>query len=519
MQRRSQLWLFLLLPFWAASLPLTAQPHSDTEKYWIFLTDKDLAATPAISAQTRANRQHQGLPLFQWTDVPLQAAYVQALQHEGVQIVCRSRWLNAVSAYLTDAQQTALRQLPFVKEVRPLRGQLQLAETEPTETTRWASPASQQMASPFFETEKLTGKGVVVGVIDAGFYRAHQSPTLRHLFEAGQILQFRDFVNPTKADFFGTSETAQDAHGTSVLNMITGWDEEKHERYGFAPDAQFYLARTDHGNDEFRGEEDYWMAAMEWMDSLGVRLINTSLGYALGFDNPQENYRPEEMDGQTSTIVKAARIATEEKGILLVVSAGNDGDNRHWRYISTPADAPGVLAVGATWQDVWKKMGYSGIGPAFLPYLKPDVACYSLTGTSFSAPVITGFVACLMQKAPHLTNAQLMELVRRSAHLYPYGNNYVGYGVPQADRALQWLAKTPPSASAREVRVKGDHYHLKLRHAHENEVLLFHKRDATQVVDQTTARVRRHALDIARPDGVARTTIDLQTEVIELVWE
>ena len=125
---------------------------------------------------------------------------------------------------------------------------------------------------------------------------------------------------------------------------------------------------------------------MEWIDSLGVRVINTSLGYAKGFSNPAENYEPTQMDGHTSVISKAAQIATEKKGILLVVSAGNEGDDTNWMLISTPADAEGVLAVGATNQKLWNKIGYSSIGPEFLPYLKPNVSCFSLYGTSLAAP-------------------------------------------------------------------------------------------------------------------------------------
>jgi subtilisin family serine protease len=139
----------------------------------------------------------------------------------------------------------------------------------------------------------------------------------------------------------------------------------------------------------------------------------------------------------------------DKKGILIIVSAGNEGDDRSWRIISTPADAQGVLAIGATNAKLWNRIGYSSIGPESLPYLKPNVSCFSLYGTSLSAPVITGFAACVMQANPKLTNKQVMELIEKSSHLYPYGNNYVGYGVPQASRAIALLKNQPLPATAR----------------------------------------------------------------------
>ena len=224
------------------------------------------------------------------------------------------------------------------------------------------------------------------------------------------------------------------------------------------------------------------------------------------------------MDGRTSVIARAAQMATDEKGMVIVASAGNDGGNPQWRYVSTPADAAGVLAVGATTRETWKKVGYSGIGPDFIAYLKPDVACFSLTGTSFSAPAVTGFVACLMQHSPGLTNRELLHVVRRSGHLYPYGNNYVGYGVPRAARALALLegqVSPPPHHVVNATR----RLRMATLGADHHQALLFHKRNATQVVRQEVVTPRRGHLVIERPEGVSRTTVDLQRRVVEILWE
>ena len=259
---------------------------------------------------------------------------------------------------------------------------------------------------------------------------------------------------------------------------------------------------------------------MEWMDSLGVRLINTSLGYAQGFTDPKENYLISQMDGQTSVISRAAQIAADKKGMLVVVSAGNEGDDPSWRIISTPADAQGVLSVGATNQRFWNRIGYSSIGPEYLSYLKPNVSCFSLYGTSLAAPVITGFAACLMQANPALNNKQLIQIIEKSAHLYPYGNNFVGYGVPLASRALGLVQNSAEASAtyAKEVKAEGLTFILKIPEAGDM-VSLFHKKSPTHVLSQEIVRVRDGQLTLKRRDGETRTTVDLKNEVIEVIWE
>ena len=489
-------------------------------KYWIFLKDKPLGALPSVSGLTLANRSAQGLCAFDESDLPLNAAYLQQFSASSIQIVSTSRWLNAVSARLDARQLRAVQSWSFVKEIKPIDGHFYVASTHAAKRAMLA-PVMTQIQAEVFKNAGLSGKGTVIGVIDAGFYEATNSEALKPLFGRNAILDKRDYVNPAHLpQFFVAPESFSDFHGTEVMSAIAGNDRAEDVQYGLATDANFYLARTDHGMREWRGEEDNWVAAMEWMDSLGVRLINTSLGYAKGFSNPIENYEPAQMDGQTSVVSRAAQMAVDKKGILLVVSAGNEGDDPNWRIISTPADARGVLAVGATNQKLWNKIGYSSIGPEFLPYLKPNVSCFSLYGTSLSAPVITGFAACLMQANPKLTNKEISAIIEKSAHLYPYGNNYVGYGVPLASRALA-LAQNPDATfrNTREVRAKGTTYSYSLKLNDGETISVFRKKNATHVLAQEAVRVRDGQLLLKRRTGETHTTIDLKTEVIEVIWE
>ncbi|GAB3992625.1 S8 family serine peptidase [Spirosoma daeguense] len=487
-------------------------------KYWILLRDKDASSAPALSPQALQQRQLRHISVDE-TDNPLSAAYLRQLNQAGIQVVCQSRWLNAASARLTNEQYARVKAMPFVQDIRAIDPAIVITSID-LPGPRQLAPVMTQIQAPNFAQAGLTGRFVTIGVIDAGFFGADSANALKHVFERNGVKQVRDYVNvkKTQHNLFRTLETNSDFHGTEVLAAIAGSDPTENIQFGLATDATFYLARTDQGNREYRGEEDNWVAAMEWMDSLGVRLINTSLGYAKGMSNPKENYEPQQMDGHTSLISRAAQIAADKKGILIVVSAGNEGDDRSWRIISTPADAQGVLAIGATNARLWNRIGYSSIGPESLPYLKPNVACFSLYGTSLSAPVITGYAACIMQANPKLTNKEVIEIIEKSSHLYPYGNNYVGYGVPQASRALSLLRNQPLTATSRTVKATGKTFILPIE-GNESVVSVFHKKNATHVLQQESAKVSDGKLSLRRSSEEKQTTVDLKKEVIEVIWE
>ncbi len=506
-------FLFLLTALAACGVA-PAQPRT----HWIFFTAKDTTAPPALAPAALQARAARHLPLDA-TDQPVSGTYLARLRQLGVGIRCRSRWLNAVSAVLTPAQEQAVRRLPFVREVRAVATGVVITATPTPHEPAKLAPVLAQIQAEAFAAAGLTGRFVPIGVVDAGFFGADSAAVLRPIARRGGFRQVRDYVNQpaTKNQLFRTLETMSDLHGTEVLAAIGGLDPAGQLQLGLGYEASFYLARTDAGNRETRGEEDNWIQAVEWLDSLGVRLVNTSLGYAKGFTNPAENYRPGQMDGHTSLISQAAQLATDKKGMLIIVSAGNEGDDRSWRVISTPADAEGVLAVGATNARLWSRISYSSIGPQALPYLKPNVACFSLYGTSLAAPVITGFAACLMQANPALTNRQLRDIIEQSAHLYPYGNNFVGYGVPQATRALALLRGEPLPPTSRQLQATGTKLTV-LIPGEDRPITLFRKQDTTHVLQQMVGRVSRGQLTLRQLPGERYTTIDLKTEVIEVVW-
>ena len=492
-------------------------------KYWILLKDKNEANyryQDHLSPQAIANRQRLNIPLQQYTDIPVNQVYVKNLTSQGIKPIVQSKWLNAISADLDDEQISWLKKQPYIKGIVLIDTYFKTLEWNPWENTNYATAISQ-MEPNAFQKQNLNGLGVTIGVIDAGFYDSHRRRSLAEILAEKRILGVRDFVNPENKELFRQSETSSDSHGTRVVEMIAGRRLSNAKQYGLATHSSFYLARTDDGNNEFRGEEDYWVAAMEWMDSLGVRIINTSLGYSLGFDNPNENYNPEEMDGKTAIITKAAQIATDEKGILLIVSAGNEGLDPDWKIVSAPADAQGVLSVGATNRS-GSKASYSSIGPETLSYLKPNVSCYSSDGTSFSAPVITGFAACLMQKDPYATNKQIAQVIEQSATLFPYGNNYIGYGIPKAARAINILNGQKVDSNIKVKNAKGkDQLVFKTKdHKAHGHALIFHKYSKRHVKKEQYLKVNKGKVKIKRPKKVTHSTVVISDqEGYEIIWE
>jgi subtilisin family serine protease len=517
----------------AAALILSAGFSQAQDKFWIFLKDKDIQNYDYrinLSGQSIRNRLRLNIPLEQYSDIPVNAEYTSALSKQGAKIINHSKWLNAVSARLNADQLEAIRKNEFVTDIIPIDKRIMITGSAADLKPEYFSIALSQMQGQLFGDDKISGEGVQVGVIDAGYYKARTDKYLTHLFNEGRIIAQKDFINPERKDLVDDAFTDSDYHGRIVLDMITGYDPIDKTQVGMAVNADIYLGRSENGAHEYRGEEDNWIRAMEWMDSLGVRLINTSLGYAIKMDDPNENYKQADMNGKTTTISKAAQIAVDQKGIFLVVSAGNEGENDEWKIISAPADAQGVLSVGATRDKVWDRIGYSSIGPEFLPYLKPNISCFSPNGTSFSAPAITGFVACMMQKNPALTNKQLFDIIQKSGHLYPYGNNYIGYGVPQASRAKVLLNN--PSATFNntlEKRVKGKHVTLKFQCDVSETAVLFHKKNEMIVVEQSTAKVKKGKLKLKRRDGILRTTVAIgsfrprkkkkRASIVEVFWD
>lgn len=484
-------------------------------KYWVFFEDKNTElATYSTSKETVANRSALHLELYQFTDIPVTGEYVRKVS-DYCEVLYKSRWLNAVSVAASSQQIKEVQELPFVKRISNISTALFL-----TEVSHLATPVKNkntvlsQINGRYLREEGLTGQHVKVGVIDGKFGNADNTPSLQHVFRQGRVKAAKDFLSTN--DIFEETDNPSDRHGTAVLHMIAG--EDHTTRYGLANDGMFYLARTENSELEYRGEEDAWVAALEWLDSTGVRLVNSSLGYSTDFDKAAHNYTPQDMDGQTSVVAKAAKMAVTQKGMILVVSAGNEGNNAKWKVITTPADVEEVITVGATNTENLRSE-VSSIGPTNGSFLKPDVVCMSVGGTSLAAPVITGMIACMLQKDPSLTSGEIRDIISRSSHLYPYGNNYVGYGIPDAKKIIQYLTDSSQiEPHHEEVRAKKSVWLLKGKNYARRDFTIYHKSNQRTVIKQTQVSSGRRGLKVTKHKEAQRTTVSSGDTTLEIVW-
>lgn len=424
---------------------LTAQA-GDRQKCWVFFTDKgevNLSEAPTwLSERSLERRQRQGLQPDE-RDAPLHREYVQAISALQVPMGQPSKWLNATAAWLSPAEQQLVRALPFVSRVQPISPvRLDYEIISPATKTDYdpgyTADQVQMLGLELLHQNGFNGEGILISVMDNGFYNVNQNAAFRHLFDNNRIVATRDFVN-NETDVFD-----QGLHGAWVLSILTGFYPDQFT--GAAPGASFILCHTENDASETHQEEDNWVAAMEYADSIGADVFSTSLGY-MAMDDTLTSYSYSQLDGDQTIITIAADIAAS-RGIVVLNSAGNNGANK----LNAPADGDSVIAVGAV--DAFETLAaFSSLGPSADGRIKPDLCAMgsgtsfvtqdglisSGGGTSFSCPVLAGFAACLLQSKPSTGNMELYDAMIRSADRFANPDTSYGYGIPQATIAYQIL--------------------------------------------------------------------------------
>lgn len=428
----------------------------DTLKYRISLKDK--AATDYslqkpemyLSKKSIERRKRQGLEIDS-TDLPVCKKYVDAIRKKGVHVLVTGKWDNFVTVSCNDSMLIAeIAGLPFVRSTeRVWRGVAKRASerdsliNKPLRTDSLYGPAITQIKMSHADRlheAGFKGQGMTIAVIDAGFHNVDKIEAMKNI----NILGTRDFVNP-EADIY-----AESSHGMSVLSCMAM--NQPNVMIGTAPEASYWLLRSEDEYSENLVEQDYWAAAIEFADSVGVDLVNTSLGY-YSFDDPAKNYRYRDLNGHYALMSREAAKAAD-KGIVVVCSAGNSGSGS-WKKITPPGDAENVITVGAV-----NKYGvlapFSSVGNTADGRVKPDVVAVGLgsdvmgtdgnlrhaNGTSFSSPIMCGMVACLWQACSELTAKEIIELVRRSGDRAVFPDNIYGYGIPDLWKAYQSTVNT-----------------------------------------------------------------------------
>jgi hypothetical protein len=431
------------------------------EDAWVYFNTKNNSQNyydnPLLMLSQRAidRRINQNIA-FDSKDIPIDKSYITQIKSvSGITVMAKSKWMNALHIRGTQTTINSLKSFAFVDKIEFANKALNLTgkkissakmkavnkviETQEAYYTYGSSANQIQMLhGDVLHQQNYTGSGKIIAVMDTGFPGVNTAQPFQRLRDNNQILGGYNFVNRNENFYTG------DQHGAMVLSSMGGYKDNA--LVGTAPDASYYLFRTEDTSSENPVEESYWVEAAEKADSLGVDVINTSLGY-FDFDNTAYNHTYNDMDGKTAFMTRGAEIAFS-RGMIVVVAAGNEGATIN-PHIAVPADGISVLTVGAVTANR-NVTSFSSIGPSFDGRVKPDVmaqgqsvvlsnssgSIVTANGTSFSSPITAGMVACLWQAFPNLTNKEIKDLIVKSADKFSTPNAQYGYGIPDYSLSL-----------------------------------------------------------------------------------
>lgn len=445
---------------------LTQITFAQDGRYAVFFSDKAGTSFSVDNpleflSQKSLDRRNKNGVIISEEDFPPNAGYVVQVKDLGADVLHTSRWMNAVIVQLDNNELTDITALPFVistEYIGPNKpasgGRIKRINQKKDSNLESVNQIQNAMLGlNAMHEDNILGEGVVVGVFDSGFPGVNITDPFKSLFSEGRISYTLDLVGKSSNVY------QYDDHGTEVFSVMAA--NHMPGYVGGIPNAVFQLYVTEDVGSEFRIEEYNWLIAAEKADSAGVDIINSSLGYNL-FDDSSMDYTTDQLDGKTALVSKAASIATN-KGMLVVVSAGNDG-NTAWKLMNPPADVDGVIAVGAI-TSTGNLSGFSSIGPSADGRTKPDVVALGssvsiikangttgfTSGTSAAAPLITSLAVGLLQRYPELTVSELYDLIINSGSQRDNPDNMRGYGIPNYTTAKQIQDGEPPVVPTSEI--------------------------------------------------------------------
>lgn len=441
--------------------------------------NKALNPIDYLSAKAVERRIKFNIP-FTTDDLPVNLEYIEDVKHSGIKILAYSRWFNLIVVEANPVMVSSIEEKSFVKNIKLIdtetsssRSGVSVSDSKFGTISPWfPKKAQKQAASDAYDygagfaqinqingiplhNSGFNGKGMTIAVLDAGFNSVDMMNCFDSLRANNQIKATRNFVQPGGNVY---SSMISD-HGTNVLSLMASY--KSGELIGTAPKADYYLIRTEDAPTEYILEEYFWVMGAEYADSVGVDLINSSLGYTQ-FDNHATDHTYADMDGNTTMITRGADKAAE-KGILVVNSAGNEGYSL-WKYIGAPADGDSVFSIGAVDANGFR-VGFSSVGPTYDKRIKPDVcangyltAVYSPgginygSGTSYSSPITCGMTACFWQANPTLNNMEVIHAIKLTSSLAGgQVDTLMGWGIPNYEKAFTTLSIPEKSVIAKMV--------------------------------------------------------------------
>lgn len=404
------------------------------------------------------------------TDLPVNPGYISEISSKCVKVHNRSKWLNGITIRMADTSVVSqIRALPFVKWAK-YTGQMNSAALPAPRKAKFGSEAYNygtavtqinQLNGSALHNAGYTGKGIHIAVLDAGFNSVNTNPGFDSLRLQGRLLGTKDFAEPNSNIY------ALDSHGANVLSIMTG--NLAGQYLGSAPHASYWLLRTEYAPSEYLMELDFWVSAIEFADSAGVDMVNSSLGYTT-FDDASMNFTYADMNGKTARASIAAAMAAQ-KGIVVCNSAGNDG-NKAWKYIGSPADAEGIFTIGSN-MSTGAASYFTSFGPSSDGRTKPEISGMGTStaiistsgvtstgnGTSYSSPLVCGMLACLLQytkeKNPAMSLNAFRQVVIENSNLYNAPTTQLGYGITNFQQAMSTVTSfTQTKDSRTNIAVK-----------------------------------------------------------------
>ncbi len=441
-------------------LLISGAVSAQVNRYMVFFKDKTgtpfstSAPSQFLSEKAIERRVRQSLSVSE-QDLPINPAYAEGVSGTGAKVFFATRWMNGVLVQCDASIIPSVEALPFVSHVEFVAPQQRLTnggrkkglfrKKDHHIGVRTQSQL-QMLGIPEMHADGFRGEGVTIALFDGGFTGVNTTMPFQEVFSEGRYddVVSHDFVRNTDNVF------QYDDHGTQVFSIIAANVADQFT--GGAYEANFQLYVTEDGSSEYRVEEYNWLFAAERADSAGVDIISSSLGY-YDFDMSSMNYSTAQMDGKTTVVTRAAQMAAD-RGIVVVTSAGNEGNIPSWRIITAPADAVDVIAVAnVNTQGVASPS--SSRGPSADQRIKPDLAALgsgttviqengnigTASGTSLAAPLITSLVAGVWQKFPNFTAKEIVAALKKTASRSGNPDNLVGYGVPSYLSVSEYLSQ------------------------------------------------------------------------------
>ncbi|MBI5866187.1 MAG: S8 family serine peptidase [Planctomycetes bacterium] len=450
-----------------------ASADAGLPRSWVFFRGKGVGDRASLSARTdglketynpraiqRRTARRTAPGLFDLRDLPVSAAAIHDVEATGARVHVESRWLNAVSVEATPEQLAKIVALPEVSRVEPVRGGHSLSQEalntvvplsgdSPTIRSFYGYAEAQiaQVGVLPVHAQNFTASGVIIGILDTGFYRVHEA--FNQPSHPLQVVAEHDFINndgntgPQPGD-----PGDQHMHGTLILGTLGAYLPDVF--VGTAYNASFILCKTEDVSSETPVEEDNYVAGLEFIEANGGDMATSSLGYI-------DWYTQADLDGQTAVTTIAVNVATEN-GVHCCTAAGNSGHDGDpaTSHLIAPADALRVFTCGAV-NSSGTEAGFSSDGPSADGRVKPEVLArgvetvsvaadgsngyWAASGTSLSTPMVAGVVACLTGARPDWTVEQMRDFLMHTAGDYVINGiadpTFVrGYGIVNAAAAL-----------------------------------------------------------------------------------